>query len=187
MFMINRNLHPSVRYSFQTETSGSTKPMLVSEFLSLPQSKEKLIAVFDASKQVSTHVWSVLKGWNPNAYSDLVCKFVGFIDKQSRISENSGFIDAAIDDEITVMDAVYSWFCDEPVKVSQFSLYLDGTRELVDVDLEGLGSIRRVVLPMNIKRGDMFNVYYGESSKGGAFWEGDLITTLTTFLEKQAA
>ncbi len=41
-----------------------------------------------------------------------------------------------------------------------------------DFDVTEAGSIKRVTVASDIKQGDMFNVYYGDSSKEGAIWQG---------------
>ncbi|MEZ9701225.1 hypothetical protein AB4455_06135 [Vibrio sp. 10N.261.46.E12] len=41
-----------------------------------------------------------------------------------------------------------------------------------DFDVTDVGSIRRVTISDTIKPGEMFNVYYGESSKGSVIWKG---------------
>lgn len=49
---------------------------------------------------------------------------------------------------------------------------VSATNGFHDFDVTGAGSIRRVTVRDDVKRGDVFNVYYGESSKGGAKWLG---------------
>lgn len=41
-----------------------------------------------------------------------------------------------------------------------------------DFDVTDAGSIHRVCVSNNIKHGDIFNIYYGESSKEGGVWLG---------------
>jgi hypothetical protein len=51
-------------------------------------------------------------------------------------------------------------------------------RDLVDVAILGAGQIRRAVYSPNIKNGDLFNVYHGESSKTGMFWKNSIEETI---------
>ena len=53
-----------------------------------------------------------------------------------------------------------------------------------DYDISGMGDITRVALRPNIKRGDLFNVYYSKCSKGGAIWKGYMEKSLESFLGK---
>lgn len=43
-----------------------------------------------------------------------------------------------------------------------------------DYDVKGHSSIKRACVPNDIKVGDMFNIYHGESSKSGVIWRGNL-------------
>lgn len=51
-----------------------------------------------------------------------------------------------------------------------------------DFDVTGHACIRRACVPNGIKPGDHFNVYFGESSKGGCRWDGELISSLQSFI-----
>jgi hypothetical protein len=44
---------------------------------------------------------------------------------------------------------------------------------LYDFDVIDAGSISRVTVSETIKKGDTFNIYFGESSKEGGIWQGD--------------
>ncbi|WP_137887567.1 hypothetical protein [Pseudomonas sp. 2FE] len=50
-----------------------------------------------------------------------------------------------------------------------------------DYDIQGHPCVRRACVPNNIRRGETFNVYHGESSKSGAVWDGDLASSLRKF------
>lgn len=44
-----------------------------------------------------------------------------------------------------------------------------------DYDIEGEGiPVYRAKVPLNIKKGEVFSVYYGTSSKAGMTWEGSV-------------
>lgn len=46
-------------------------------------------------------------------------------------------------------------------------------------------TLRRACVPTDIRIGDTFNVYHGESSKSGALWLGDLEESLVGWLNDQ--
>jgi hypothetical protein len=51
-----------------------------------------------------------------------------------------------------------------------------------DYDVVGHTTLRRVCVPQGIRKGDIFNVYFGISSKGGAKWLGSLEVSLTAWI-----
>lgn len=55
-----------------------------------------------------------------------------------------------------------------------------------DYDVIGHTLLRRVAIPHGIKEGEMFNVYYGESSKAGAVWRGGIEKSLEAWLRLHA-
>jgi hypothetical protein len=183
MIKITKDLNPFKEYSFQTSSKCMSLPMTVKQFLNCSHAKEKLIAVDEGLGPASELIWSTYDGWNVQAYSDLVCEFVGFIDKTQDV--NPEFIDSAIEDELSVYEAVSSWF-----ECSEISLDIDhhlgGESGLLDIDIQGIYAVRRVVISINIKKGDMFNIYYEESSKGGGTWDKDLVTTLKNYFQYEA-
>lgn len=42
-----------------------------------------------------------------------------------------------------------------------------------DFDIAGFGNLRRATVSPAIKKGDQFNLFFGESSKVGALWVGN--------------
>ena len=52
--------------------------------------------------------------------------------------------------------------------------------------LEGFKDIRRAKVSCNIKIGDIFNIYRGESTKEGCEWRGDLETSLLEHLKLES-
>lgn len=182
MFSLIKNLHPGKQYSFQTSPSGRSLPMTVKEFIASKYASEEVITVDDGIGSDSTRIWSTYDGWDVKAFGQLVCMFVLFIDKQQKV--NSDFIDCAIGDGLNVLDAVGTWFQGTELSV-EIMHHLDGSSGLLDIDIAGIDSVRRVVLSMDIKKGDMFNIYYGDSSKGGGSWNNDLVTTLRHYFKSQ--
>lgn len=43
-----------------------------------------------------------------------------------------------------------------------------------DYDVQGHDVIHRICVPHSIRKGGIFNVYHGDSSKSGFVWQGDL-------------
>lgn len=50
-----------------------------------------------------------------------------------------------------------------------------------DYDVIGHPTLRRACVPLNIRRGENFNVYHDESSKSGAKWLGSLEKSLSAW------
>lgn len=184
MFSLIKNLHPGKEYSFQTSPSGRSLPMKVKEFLASKYASEEVITVDDGIGPESKRIWSTYDGWNVEAFAQLVFMFVLFIDKQQKV--NPEFIDCAIRDRLSVLDAVGTWFHGTEISV-EIMHHLEGSSGLLDIDIAGIDSVRRVVLSMDITKGDMFNIYYGDSSKGGGTWNTDLVTTLRNYFQAQVA
>jgi hypothetical protein len=184
MITITKDLNPAKEYRFQTSSKSMTLPMTVKQFLNCSHAKEELIAVDEGLGPDSKLIWSTSDGWNVQAYSDLVCNFITFVDKTHDVYPE--FIDSAIGDELSVSEAVSSWFSGSDISV-EIEHHLDGTSGLLDIDILGIDTVRRVVIGMDIKKRDMFNIYYGESTKGGGTWDKDLVTTLKKYFQSEAA
>ncbi|WP_132834089.1 hypothetical protein [Pseudomonas sp. 460] len=54
-----------------------------------------------------------------------------------------------------------------------------------DYDVIGHPTLRRACVPLNIRRGQNFNIYHGESSKSGAKWLGNLDKSLAAWCAKE--
>lgn len=184
MILLNKELNPSENYCFQTTDSGRTKPMLVKQFLGSELISEELVAVYSVLGDEISELWSTCNGWDVEAYKNTLESFIYFIDATQEV--NSEFIDCAMQDELSITEAAKSWFDDSGLAV-EIEHHAGGSSGLIDIDIQGVGSVRRVVLPMNITKGDMFNIYYGDSSKAGGTWNNDLKTTLTEFFGVEAA
>tara|TARA_R110002033_G_scaffold135713_6_gene175454 strand:+ start:14701 stop:15087 length:387 start_codon:yes stop_codon:yes gene_type:complete len=115
-------------------------------------------------------------------YYDRVDKLITLFDSQAKVPPE--YTERALEDGLTVFDAVDDWFSDELIKFELSHHLSDVNSRLVDIDVTGVGTIRRIVISMDIKQGDLFNVYYSESSKGGALFNTDIMTTLLSFDEK---
>ncbi|MDP2780468.1 hypothetical protein [Devosia sp.] len=56
---------------------------------------------------------------------------------------------------------------------------------ILDYDVIDHPVLRRAAVPKGIRIGEQFNVYYDESSKGGAVWRGSVKASLKRWLEVQ--
>lgn len=184
MKSIIANLDPSKNYSFLTSLSGRSYPCTVKQFMESKYINEHLVSISEGFGPDSIHVWSTYSGWNVDAFSALVKSFVSLIDKTEKV--NPEFIDCVTEEGISVLQAVFNWFHGTEISV-EVTQHADGISGLLDVEIEGIGTVRRAVLGMNIKNGDMFNVYYGENSKGAAIWKGDLVSSLSAYVAPIAA
>lgn len=178
------NINPRKSYSFQTSPSGRCLPCTVKEFLKSPFAKEELISIDEGIGPDSMPVWSTYDGWHAERYVSLVRDFILFIDKTQIV--NNEFLAVCIRDQRSVLEAVSIWFEGSELSV-EVSHHAQGETGLLDISIEGIGSIRRVVLPIDIQERDMFNVYYDENSKGGGVWSKDLVNTLSDFVQAEAA
>lgn len=154
--------------------------MTVSQFIDTPFAAEELITVDSGIGHDSIRLWSTYEGWCAQAFGEHVRDVISFVDKSQDVADE--FIDSAIKDGLSVFDAVSTYFEGTTLLVN-VELHVNGETGLLDIDIEGIDSVRRVKLPMGIKQGDMFNVYYAESSKGGGTWDTDLVTTLNNFFK----
>lgn len=184
MLDLSDNLDPSCEYSFQTSVTGRSLPMTVAQFLSSSKAKEQLITVDSGVGPDSVRIWSKYDGWSAHAYHQLVSRFVRLIDSSAEVCAH--FIDQAIDDSLSVTEAVSSFFAQTETPAT-FGLHAGGSTGYLDIDIEMSGVRARVVFSPNIKQGEIFNVYYGESSKGGAVWAGDLIKSLQVYFKAVAS
>ncbi len=89
-----------------------------------------------------------------------------------------------IEGDITVK-AIPEW-CDIITKVEDRTdkfkemtfLIVTGKNGYRDYEIYGFFTVKRACVSPTIKIGDIFNVYYGESTKIGVEWRGDLKTSL---------
>jgi hypothetical protein len=113
-----------------------------------------------------------------NDYSKHVSLLVALIDSSQTV--NVEFIECAISDELSALEAASSWFEGTEFLVD-FTMHLSGDSGLLDIEFKGIDDVKRVVLSQYIQKGDIFNIYYGDSSKGGGTWNTDLISTLNEY------
>lgn len=184
MFELHKNLSPSKKYSFQTAVSGRTLPMSLKAFLSSAAAKERLITVDSWFGPDSVRIWSTYEGWDADCYGALIKDFVSLVDGQVKILPE--FIAQAMAEDLSVCQAVDGFFSDTDSIVS-CSLHTDGLTGFLDVSIERADAefgVARAVFPANIAKGEQFNLYYGQSSKGGAVWIGDLKRSVKSYFQK---
>jgi hypothetical protein len=122
---------------------------------------------------VFSDVWTIENGWDIDAYASLIHYYAGLFDSSKEIYLE--FIEQALDDELSIFDAVSSYFSDEPVTV----VVEQDDSALVQFYISGYKSVRRVSLSYPIADGEHYNCYYGQSGKCGLQFHGDIIQSLT--------
>lgn len=179
MLYVAKDLDPTASYIFQSNKFFSPEPMKVMEYFSRNPFIDKLQMVHVVTDQGRELVWSAKDGWSAQPFADLVCWYIRLIDASQEV--NPEFIDQAIQDNLSVHQAVESWFDGTDISVA-VEHHASGSSGMIDVDIEGVGSSRRAVFRADIGQGELFNFYYGSSSKGGATWSKDLKTSLHNYL-----
>jgi hypothetical protein len=124
-------------------------------------------------------VWSTVNGWSEAGYHDAVSSLISFIGSKEIVSAE--FTDQALSDGLDVFAAVNSYFADSETAIT-VNPHL---QTLIDIDIEGKGSIHRAKLSRFIKAGETFNVYYGQSGKTGGTWTGDLLSSIDSVSEQE--
>lgn len=56
-----------------------------------------------------------------------------------------------------------------------------------DYDVSGHSTIKRVTVGQNMRKGERFNVYFKDGSKGGATWAGTLAQSMDRLLDQLKA
>lgn len=169
-------LVPSQTYSFQTSPGGRTLPCLPAEFVKSAQYKESLISIDDGIGEQSTRIWAVYEGYGEKAYAHLVTSLFRFLT--GKALKDDALVNLGYLSQQSIYHTV-SECCKKMIGVDiALSAHIDG---LIDVTVNDFGGIRRAVIARTIKKGDIFNVYHGQSSKNGGDWGGNLIDSLITF------
>lgn len=182
MFELHKNLNPSAQYSFQTSRYGRMLPMDLKTFYSSVAATDSVITVDTGIGPDSVRVWSTYEGWNIDCYGALIKDFVSLVDGKAKVPPE--FINQALTGGLSVCQAVNRFFCDIDLLFSfSFSLHADGATGMLDVDVGRGGEVSRAVFPANIAKGEQFNLYYGESSKGGAVWAGDVKRSVNAYFQ----
>jgi hypothetical protein len=121
---------------------------------------------------IVTDVWSIVNGWNVDAYANLIHYYSRLIDSSKDIT--SEFIDQAYDDGLSIFDAISSYFSDEPIKV----YVLQDESSLINFYISGYKGVRRIALAYPIVNGEYYNCHYAESGKIGIKFAGDIVNSL---------
>tara|TARA_Y100001936_G_C16055107_1_gene660438 strand:+ start:918 stop:1490 length:573 start_codon:yes stop_codon:yes gene_type:complete len=170
------SLNPLKRYAFHTP-EGKSHPMLVKEFKK-QYGNVDIYAIELANGKTMSEVWDVQTSWEPDAYATLVRDFIRFIDCSQKPGDT--FIINCMEKGLSPAGAVTAWFESSPINVV-IEHHLGADSGLLDIDITGIDTVRRIVLPMDAKDSDLFNIYYDVSRKGGCLWKRDVITTLRSF------
>jgi hypothetical protein len=183
------SLLPGTQYNFHTKSGQVTNAVLPHVYLEMFKESDPLdMITIDTGGEEKT-AWlsnNTMGEWNEDIYANIVFSIIGLIDISfdAENATNDEFIPQAINDALTPIEAVNSWLSDA----------LDGTKiivsrhvkDMLDIELTStsgqLSVMRRVVIDQKPNKGDMFNVYYGDSSKGGAIFNRDILTSVTNFL-----
>lgn len=185
MQQIISQLNQASEYIFHSVPGGESKSMKPTDFLKSHDhdgEECKLTMVLQERKNGVESVWSLSDGWALKPYKTLVERLIKLVHKEAEIPKE--FIEFTHSSNLSPYDSASCYFADYSVNV-EFMPHSEGSTGLLDFDISGIDSVRRVVFSSDIKKGDMFNIYFGESSKGGAFWNTDLLTTISDFFKQR--
>lgn len=70
------------------------------------------------------------------------------------------------------------YFSGEMQTIKEVELTENSAKYYKEYDIAGFADIYRAKVPHNIAKGDIFNIYLGQSTKEGCVWEGDLKSSL---------
>lgn len=117
---------------------------------------------------------------NDDSYNSEVGLFLYGFDAEIDSREIAGEIDSNI--WSFGIDEISNQYAISPRNIDESFEFFEGKHSdvsLVDVSVVSDTPIRRAVHKKDIENGDMFNVYYGKSSKCGAIWKNSLEESLT--------
>jgi len=115
---------------------------------------------------------NLIETLNSQATEESVLNVISLIDWDQDVTPD--FLESAVADEVTTLQAVNDWFKGEPVAVFVSTV----GDQYVDFKFIGHDTVSRACVSPVIKKGDLFNVYYSESSKTGVEWNGDLFDAI---------
>lgn len=183
---IVQSLLPNHLYDFHTAGGLVTKSVLPYVYSEIFNSADPLEKITD---DTGVTLWESNNGmgdWDVDHYSSIVFSIIDLIDKKfdAENKTNEQFIPQAIDDCLTPLEAVNSWLLDAlPNTKIIVSRHI---KDMLDIELTavagGLSEMRRVVIDQSPKKGDVFNVYYANSSKGGAVFDLDVLGSVADYL-----
>ena len=162
-------------FIFQANEVACTLPMTVKTFLAKYPDAGNLALIGTADQAAAEFTcWDCFEGWSLSHYAEIVSYFLSLVDVSLEVTAE--YIDAAYNDELSPIDAVKGWYDGENTFFS-IEANING---FIDFNVSGecLGGIYRATIPSDPKAGDLFNVYHDTSSKSGATWDKDLITSL---------
>lgn len=184
-----KNLIPNQLYSFYTAGGNISKSVTPHVYLEMLNTSDRLRKINIVLKDKETTVWQRNGGveeWDTDFYSNVVFSILDLINKHFNAENvtNEQFITQAIEDGLTPIDAVNSWLSNTlPNTKIVVSRHI---KDMLDIELTAvsgeLSNMRRVVIEQAPSNGDVFNVYYGETSKGGAVFDRDVFKSVTNYL-----
>tara|TARA_Y100001973_G_C5183880_1_gene326611 strand:- start:615 stop:1451 length:837 start_codon:yes stop_codon:yes gene_type:complete len=192
---IIQSLLPNIQYNFITVSGASAKSVYPHVYLEMFSDDDELRQVTMVENSQEFPIWysngiANWGSWNEDAYSKIVFEILDLLDKDLDAYNSTGedFITQAIKDGLHPIDAVNSWLSDAytgtKVTVSRH------IKDMLDIDFEisdgELPTVLRVVIDQNPKKGDVFNVYYGEGSKGGASFDTCVLTSVRNYFREIA-
>ena len=192
---IIQSLLPNRQYNFSTVSGASAKSVYPHVYLEMFSDDDELRQITMVENAQEIPIWysngiANWGSWNEDAYSKIVFEILDLLDKDLDAYNATGenFITQAIKDGLHPIEAVNSWLSDTytgaKVTVSRH------VKDMLDIDFEVSGDkcehamCWRVVIDQNPKKGDIFNVYYGENSKGGASLDTCVLSSIRKYFRE---
>lgn len=190
---IIQSLLPNTQYTFSTISGAVTKFVYPHVYLEMFSDDDELRQVTMVEDSQEIPVWDSngianWGRWNEDVYSKIVFDILDLLDKDLDAYNATGddFITQAVEDGLHPIDAVNSWLSDAypgaKITVSRH------VKDMLDIDFTFSGGelspLRRIVIDQSPRKGDIFNVYYAESSKGGATFDTDILTSVKSYFRE---
>lgn len=189
--LIIKSLLPNHQYNFHTKSGRVTNAVFPHVYLEMFDESEQLDMITIDTDGKEKTAWlsdNVMGEWNEDIYANIVFNIIDLIDKNfdAENRTNDAFIPQAINDALTPIEAVNSWLSDAlpntKIVVSRH------VKDMLDIELTSaaghLSVMRRVVIDQQPNKGDVFNLYYGDSSKGGAVFDRDILNSVANYLRE---
>jgi hypothetical protein len=171
------SLDKSKEYVFETAALREHLPCKPECFLFSVQANQPVISISLVVDSKTRQVWSTKDGWDKSYYAELMSLFASMIDKS--VTVNPEFITQALNDQLTVIQAVNSWFIDMK-PIIRLNVYIF---EPVSFNIDDSQAVERVYVPST-------SPFNGESCKITCWnsginyginrmeWKEDLVTSI---------
>jgi hypothetical protein len=119
-------------------------------------------------------IWSLSEGWSENEYHQLVSRFVSIINESDGV--HSEFTDLALEDGLSVMEAVNSWRKGEGL----FGVAIKNNlpNKLV-VELDGHPRVSKLILSANVSNtNNACEIYFDKGDRANIPFVNSIINTL---------